>query len=239
MGSPPPDINVNTATATAKQAIGPESKGTLAPFWVGLAILLFFPLGLFLLWRHPTLGKSGKWWTAGIAWACLVIFNMGDSDTASTDPPTPSVPSPVTPERPPQATKRGTRKKPVMKAPPFANEPEKAAAYKEGWENGVAMGHAWLDEIESKANGMKPAEFLKKHPEESAALEQKRFALLTEIGTAAMQEGEVITALVNSGVSPETTEKHPRYLAAAARAQSVGGRSDGFNAVVDPLLFGK
>lgn len=49
-----------------------RNKG-LAPVLVGLAIWLFFPLGLFLLWRHPTLGKNGKWWAAGIAWACLLV----------------------------------------------------------------------------------------------------------------------------------------------------------------------
>lgn len=50
------------------------TKQPLAPIWVGLAIWLFFPLGLFLLWRHPTLGKNGKWWVAGIAWAGFIMF---------------------------------------------------------------------------------------------------------------------------------------------------------------------
>ena len=58
---------------TATTGNGSSQEG-LAPIWVGLAIWLFFPLGLFLLWRHPTLGKNGKWWAAGIAWACFIML---------------------------------------------------------------------------------------------------------------------------------------------------------------------
>jgi hypothetical protein len=58
-----------------------SSKEPLASIWVGLAIWLFFPLGLFLLWRHPTLGKNGKWWAAGIAWACFVMFIGSRAET--------------------------------------------------------------------------------------------------------------------------------------------------------------
>lgn len=47
---------------------------TVSPLLVGLAIWLFFPLGFFLLWRHPTLGKNGKWWAAGLAWACFIMI---------------------------------------------------------------------------------------------------------------------------------------------------------------------
>lgn len=61
-----------------------SSKEPLAPIWVGLAIWLFFPLGLFLLWKHPTLGKNGKWWAAGIAWACFLVF-MSRNDEPSVD----------------------------------------------------------------------------------------------------------------------------------------------------------
>lgn len=58
---------------TAAAANGSSKEG-LAPILVGLAIGLFLPLGLFLLWRHPTLGKNGKWWAAGIAWACFLVL---------------------------------------------------------------------------------------------------------------------------------------------------------------------
>ncbi|HEU5119192.1 MAG TPA: hypothetical protein VFT74_21560, partial [Isosphaeraceae bacterium] len=43
---------------------------------VGLAIFLFFPVGLYLLWRHPVLGHSKKWWWAGGAWGFLVILAL-------------------------------------------------------------------------------------------------------------------------------------------------------------------
>lgn len=46
----------------------------LAPIWVGVAILVFFPLGLYLLWRHPTLGKSTGWWAGGILWSVLWLY---------------------------------------------------------------------------------------------------------------------------------------------------------------------
>lgn len=67
-----------------------SSKEGLAPVLVGLAIWLFFPLGLFLLWRHPTLGRNGKWWAAGIAWACFLVLmgSRAEKDgPAGTDSP--------------------------------------------------------------------------------------------------------------------------------------------------------
>lgn len=68
-----------------------STQGGLAPIWVGLAIWLFFPLGLFLLWRHPNLGKNGKWWAAGIAWACFIMLMASRAEKgepgAEPDPP--------------------------------------------------------------------------------------------------------------------------------------------------------
>lgn len=52
---------------------GQASKKPLAPMLVGLAMFLFFPLGLYLLWSHPTLGKNAKWWGAGIVWGLMVM----------------------------------------------------------------------------------------------------------------------------------------------------------------------
>jgi len=52
----------------------PPTTQPLSPRLVGVAMFLFFPLGFYLLWRHPTLGKNGKWWAAGIAWGVAVMF---------------------------------------------------------------------------------------------------------------------------------------------------------------------
>ncbi len=51
----------------------------LSPVIVGLAMFLFFPVGLYLLWRHPMLGKNRTWWGMGIAWACMVML-MGSME---------------------------------------------------------------------------------------------------------------------------------------------------------------
>lgn len=61
----------------------------LDPVLVGWAIFLFFPLGLYLLWRHPTLGRNAKWWASGIAWACVLLMFSGraEKEGAAGTPP--------------------------------------------------------------------------------------------------------------------------------------------------------
>ncbi len=61
------------------------TKKPLNPIAVGAAIWLFFPLGFYLLWRHPTLSRNAKWWLAGLAWASLVVFvgSKSEPDHAS------------------------------------------------------------------------------------------------------------------------------------------------------------
>lgn len=49
-----------------------EGEG-LDPKKVALAIYFCFPLGLYLLWNHPTLGRNKAWWRVGGAWSCLVF----------------------------------------------------------------------------------------------------------------------------------------------------------------------
>lgn len=40
--------------------------------WVIVASLLIFPpIGLFLLWRHPVLGKQRNWWVGACIWGLL------------------------------------------------------------------------------------------------------------------------------------------------------------------------
>jgi hypothetical protein len=45
----------------------------MSPTLVGLAIVFFFPAGLFLLWRHPTLSRSRTWWWVGGIWSLLAL----------------------------------------------------------------------------------------------------------------------------------------------------------------------
>lgn len=57
----------------------------LAPIWVGTAIMVFFPVGLYLLWKHPVLGRSKAWWYAGIAWSVLyVVANLNHAGSSNT-----------------------------------------------------------------------------------------------------------------------------------------------------------
>jgi hypothetical protein len=46
----------------------PSNKPDASPLWVAVAIAVFFPYGLYLLWNHPTLGKKTVWWAGAIAY---------------------------------------------------------------------------------------------------------------------------------------------------------------------------
>lgn len=68
---------------------GHSGKQPLAPIWVGVAICLFFPVGLFLLWKHPTLSRNGKWWAAGLTWAVLGTLVGSQLKSETKSPPMP------------------------------------------------------------------------------------------------------------------------------------------------------
>src|SRR5260370_3037143 len=53
-----------------------QNKG-IKPVYVGLALAFFFPLGLYLLWRHPTLSRKKAWWWVGGVWSLFVIGSAG------------------------------------------------------------------------------------------------------------------------------------------------------------------
>lgn len=46
-------------------------KFSNSPLVIALTIFLFFPLGLYLLWKHPVLGRSRKWWWTGRVWGLI------------------------------------------------------------------------------------------------------------------------------------------------------------------------
>jgi hypothetical protein len=73
-----------------------SSQEGLPPFWVGMAILIFFPLGFYLLWHHPTLRHKKAWWAIGIGWAlfCIVtrvISPAGPENTTITESTPPAL----------------------------------------------------------------------------------------------------------------------------------------------------
>lgn len=71
---PPPPPHGVASPATSTAATSDQVRKPVQPFWVGLALCLFFPLGFILLAMHPTLRNRKAWWAAGIAWALLVVL---------------------------------------------------------------------------------------------------------------------------------------------------------------------
>lgn len=62
---------------------GPEPQATktpLAPMAVGLAIFFFFPVGLYLLYKHPVLSRNRGWWWAGGIWSFLMLMTALNDD---------------------------------------------------------------------------------------------------------------------------------------------------------------
>jgi len=59
----------------------------IKPLYVGLAIFFFFPVGLFLLWKHPSLSRNKTWWWVGGVWSALIVLAAanGDKDKKTTD----------------------------------------------------------------------------------------------------------------------------------------------------------
>ena len=53
-----------------------------SPVVVALAIMFFFPAGLFLLWKHPVLSRNKTWWWVGGIWSFLILCMAmnGDKD---------------------------------------------------------------------------------------------------------------------------------------------------------------
>jgi uncharacterized tellurite resistance protein B-like protein len=58
----------------------PQQDDNREPWKVALAIALLFPLGLYWLWKHPTLSKSKTWWGGAVAYVALVSLLGGSRD---------------------------------------------------------------------------------------------------------------------------------------------------------------
>jgi hypothetical protein len=85
---------------------GSETKQPMKPFWVGLALFLFFPLGFLLLAIHPQLRTKKAWWAVGAAWALLLMMAPRQSDDTPPPPPPPAVPE-EDPPKPPREPASG------------------------------------------------------------------------------------------------------------------------------------
>lgn len=48
-----------------------EDKPHLSPLVIGIAVVFLPPLGLYLLWKHPVLGKHKEWWIGAGVWSLL------------------------------------------------------------------------------------------------------------------------------------------------------------------------
>jgi hypothetical protein len=49
---------------------------------VATAIFIFFPLGLYLLWRHPTLRSQKWWWCAAALWSLIVLVGASREESS-------------------------------------------------------------------------------------------------------------------------------------------------------------
>ena len=47
------------------------AKSPIKPLWVGVALFVLPPLGLYLLWKHPVLSSRRPWWIAGCVWGVI------------------------------------------------------------------------------------------------------------------------------------------------------------------------
>lgn len=84
----------------------PVGNAPLAPVWVGVALLFLPPIGLFLLWKQPTLRTRTMWWKAAYAWTALwTIGQVGNALSAKSRPRRPSPPRGRTRSRPRRSSK--------------------------------------------------------------------------------------------------------------------------------------
>lgn len=208
----------------------------LAPVLVGLAIFLFFPLGLYLLWKHPSLGRNAKWWASGIAWACMVVLFSGRAEKEQSSQPTEAEKTEVaTSSSSQKSQKRTNRKPPKIKISLDKKAPELQEAYKEGFDAGIALAYERLDEIDALAGRTDAKKYINAHPEVSAALEEQQTTMWKQIGDSAANLGGTLADLASRGVA-KNLNKHPAVLEADRSHHFILGRSHAFDAVISPLL---
>lgn len=215
---------------------GQASKKPIAPMLVGLAMFLFFPLGLYLLWKHPILGRNAKWWASGIAWACMVVLFSGRAEKEQSSQPSEAEKTQVaTSSSSQKSQKRSNRKPPQIKISLDKKAPELQDAYKEGFDAGIALAYERLDEIDAKAGRTNAKQYINAHPEVSAALEEQRTTMWKQIGDSAANLGGTLADLASRGVA-KNLNKHPAVVEADRSYHFILGKSHAFDEVISPLL---
>lgn len=212
-----------------------QTKG-LAPILLGLAIWLFFPLGLFLLWRHPTLGKNGKWWAAGIAWACFLVFMGSRAEKEETlDPAKAEASFAEAGASTLKASKKTNRKPPQIKIELANKSPEVQQAYRDGFDAGIALAYELLDNIEAKAGNMDAKKYINANPLVSADLEERRTTMWRQTEESAGRIGKALADLAERGIR-KNMNQHPVVLEVKKAHEFALGKSHAFDEIIDPLL---
>lgn len=115
------------STATTGKPFGKEP---LAPVWVGVAIALLPPLGIFLLWKHPVLSKSDAWRKSAYAWGALWLVIQATNAFRGDSTRKPPAQAAIQPSAP----------TPSASTTP---SPGRSADYTTNWQEGYRVGRHW------------------------------------------------------------------------------------------------
>lgn len=115
----------------------------LAPLWVGVAILLLPPLGIYLLWKHPVLGNSPVWRKAAYAWCAVWCIAQ--------------VSNAVTGERKTTSSRTTRSKASGAKATATPRNPQGSPEYQEAYKQGYAEASYWVESISQEIKRKSPA----------------------------------------------------------------------------------
>ena len=114
-------------------------------------------------------------------------------------------------------------------------DPDKQAAYENGWDQGVALAREWLTQVERKANGQPVREYLKSNPTDKWHAEQQSDALMKQQLACASVVPDIYQGLINRGMLSGLS-KHPDVVAAEERNAHASGKMAGFRFTVKPML---
>lgn len=157
-------------------ALPPENAPetiSLAPFWVGAAIFLLPPLGIFLLWRHPVLGRSEGWKKAAYAWGGIWLIAQV-SNAFRDDSKTPRPESAGTPQSVPASGSSSG-----------VGISGRSPDYIRSWEEGHRVGQHWASQLRSHSG---------KHPAMIAQIEES-------IDTVAANYDSMLRMVISNGIT--------------------------------------
>lgn len=134
----------------------PPQKWYQKPFGIVLMLILFFPIGLYLMWRYATWPKSAKWVVTGILALFTICGGIANATTPTQQPmttivsssmttplptekptqvPTPTeTPTPVpTPTETPTPTQAPVQSQPEQQQQPVQQQPATTGVYGNPW----------------------------------------------------------------------------------------------------------